>query len=92
MTKFLLRFMGWWATISSLAALGGACPCCNSGVCPQGMAVWGILGAICACFMRSKTQPNLPDEPHFARHDFSFERPVNAPRQLQIQRYEQTKN
>lgn len=82
MTKFFLRFAGWWAAIGSLAAMGNVCPCCNSTVCPQGMALWGVLGAICACVMRFKhRQPetaSADEEPRFARHDFAFERPPSA--------------
>ena len=82
MTHFFLRFAGWWAAIVSLAAMGNVCPCCSSTVCPQGMAVWGVLGAICACVMRFKPrQPetaSAAEEPRFARHDFAFERPAEA--------------
>lgn len=79
--KFFTRFLGWWAAISSLVAMGGTCPCCGNGLCPQGLAVFGILGALIACLLRTKTttSPVSDKEPlQFARHDVLWERGDDA--------------
>ncbi len=58
--NFVTRFLGWGAASASMAAMSGTCPCCGNGLCPQGLALFGILGAFVGCALRLIYRPANP--------------------------------
>ena len=57
MMNFVSRFFGWATASASMVAMSGNCPCCGKSFCPQGMALFGIVGGIVGCVLRFFYRP-----------------------------------
>ena len=77
--NFVSRFFGWSTASASLVAMSGtSCPCCGRLMCPQGLALFGIIGGLIGCALRIFARNSTSETPHnlprnWARHDLALD-------------------